>query len=240
MRAEPSPGHRGRREPLRRGSARRGERGDTLAFVVLWPAMIVAIVLLAVHTFIVVNARAEASLAASAGLRAAWRAAAESNLALHGRPTGPVIWREPDEAAGGRIAEAERLRDRAADAVEQVAGAEDGWRWWTGAVATTYSDWCHPAERPNLTPPQVGVPFRGETGWVRVVVSGEIIGPLSWLWPGRLDRVYATAEGPALLRASPAARLERPGDGAAVVFAADEPGRAPLRERWADAGLPRC
>lgn len=252
VRAEPPPG-RPDGAAVRAGAGRgprRDGRGDTLAFVVLWPAMIVAIVLLAVHTFIVVNARSEASLAASAGLRAAWRAGAESDLALHGRPTGPETWTESldPSAAGGnqplRLAEAERLRERAADAVEQVAGSEEGWRWWTGAAATVYSDWCYTglvSRGPTAGVPQVGIPFRGETGWVRVVVSGDVVGPLSWLWPGRLDRVYATAEGPALLRASPAARLPRPdGTGPDTGLRIDQPGRDPLRERWADADLPRC
>ena len=42
-------------------------------------------------------------------------------------------------------------------------------------------------------------PLGDQTGWVRVVVSGEVFGPLAALWPNRLDQVYASAQGPALL-----------------------------------------
>ena len=34
---------------------------------------------------------------------------------------------------------------------------------------------------------------------MRVVVSGEVFGPLAALWPDRLDRVHAAATGPAVL-----------------------------------------
>ena len=34
---------------------------------------------------------------------------------------------------------------------------------------------------------------------MRVVVSGEVFGPLAALWPNRWDQVYASAQGPAIL-----------------------------------------
>ena len=34
---------------------------------------------------------------------------------------------------------------------------------------------------------------------MRVVVSGEVYGPLAALWPNRWDQVYASAQGPAIL-----------------------------------------
>ena len=64
----------------RGGHNPRNDNGETLAFLVLWPAMFVAILLLLVHTFIVVNAQAEAEIAASAALKAAWRSAAGSDF----------------------------------------------------------------------------------------------------------------------------------------------------------------
>ena len=104
--------------------------------------------------------------------------------------------------------------------MERVAGAEDGWRWWTGGVSATYSDWCAASSS--------DVPGRGETGWVRVVVSGDVLGPLSWMLPGRLDKVYAAAEGPALLRASAGARGAVP-DGEIAIPAG-----------WGNPDLARC
>ena len=61
-------------------AARRDERGETLALLVVWPALLTAILLMLVHAFIVTNARAEAELAASHGLRSAWRVAADSDF----------------------------------------------------------------------------------------------------------------------------------------------------------------
>ena len=199
----------------RRIVCRRDDRGDVLAFMILWPAMIMAVLVLAVHTFIVVNAQAEASLAASAGLRAAWRAAADSDLVAVDDPDLVTV-----TANDLRLGEAARIGEGAAKAVERVAGDEDGWRWWTGGVSATYSDWCSasPLDRPA----------QGETGWVRVVVSGDVIGPMSWILPGRLDKVYATAEGPALLSAS----LDARGPAA--------PGEPAIPAQWARADLPRC
>ena len=158
---------------------REDQRGDTYAFVVLLPATIMLILVLALHAFIVVNARAEASVAASEGLRAVWRRAADSNLSLNAQLT-------PDQLAAGGA----ELAEAAEAAVSRVAGDESGWRWWTDSSAEVYSDWCGGTR-----------PEPGSIGWVRVVVSGDIIGPLSWFWPEQSDTVYATAEGPALLSA---------------------------------------
>ena len=217
----------GRRSGSRR-SRRGDERGDTLAFLVLWPAMIMAVLLLGVHAFIVVNAQAEASLAASAGLRAAWRSAADSDLGTVARQyTGG----RRHLAHSARLDAAGEMTDRAVVAVQQVAGDEGGWRWWTGAAASVYSDWCYPAPEDydgDELPLNPGLPLGGESGWVRIVVSGEVIGPLSWILPGRLDTVYATAEGPAVLRNF--AGAGRAGD----------PGDAAVPEQWAQADLVRC
>lgn len=152
---------------------RRDDSGETLAFLVLWPALLVAILVLLVHTFIVVNAQAEAEVAASAGLRAAWRSAAASDL--HNQPE--------DVAA---------MADEAKDAAASVAGRGEGWRWWTPGATEVKSDWCHAPSSP-------GLPQEGEAGWVQVKVEGEVFGPMAALWPGRLDRVYAVASGPAVL-----------------------------------------
>ena len=40
---------------------------------------------------------------------------------------------------------------------------------------------------------------QGKSGWVQITVEGEVFGPMAALWPGRLDRVYAVATGPAVL-----------------------------------------
>lgn len=168
-------------EPTRK---RRDDRGETLAFLVMWPVLIVAILLLLVHTFIVVNAQAEAEVAASEGLRAAWRAAAATDLA------------EPGEA--------QEMANAAKDAAARVAGQGDGWRWWTPGATEVRSDWCwdlglptHP-QHPNNPP--------GQAGWVQVKVQGEVFGPMAALWPGRLDQVYAVANGPAVLINAPGTR----------------------------------
>ena len=60
-------------------------------------------------------------------------------------------------------------------------------------AATVRSDWCHSGTSAHLRP------SAGEHGWLRVEVTGEVFGPFSALWPGRLDRVHATAAGPAVL-----------------------------------------
>ena len=161
---------------------RRDDRGDTLAFLVIWPALFVAILLLLVHTFIVVNAQAEAEVAASEGLREAWRAAAGVDLS------------EPGEAqAMARAAE---------DAAAEAAGRGDGWRWWTPGSTEVKSDWCLDQTRTSF-PGNNG----NKAGWVQVKVQGEVFGPMAALWPGRLDQVYAVAYGPAVLTNAPGRQL---------------------------------
>ena len=185
------------------GSARgrRDERGDSLALLVVWPALIAAILLMLVHAFIVANARAEAEVAASEGLRSAWRAAADSDFSRD--PTNRFL----DYMHNDPHPEVLAMAEAAADAVAQAAATKQGWRWWSPGAAEVYSDWCHdyrappPAGQPR--PPGLVAgsyrPFEGETGWVRVVVSGEVYGPLAALWPNRWDKVYAAAQGPAVL-----------------------------------------
>ena len=165
----------------RTGREGRSDSGETLAFLVIWPTLIVAILLLLVHTFIVVNAQAEAEVAASAGLRAAWREAAAGDF-----------YTSDDTAT---IA-ASDMAAAAKDAAAEVAGQEQGWRWWTPNATEVKSDWCwggtNVVRRPDLR----------ESGWVQVKVEGEVFGPMAALWPGRLDRVYAVATGPAILSES--------------------------------------
>ena len=100
--------------------------------------------------------------------------------------------------------------EAAKDAVAQAAATEQGWRWWTPGAAEVHSDWCHnvysqppPAGQPRPAGLVVGEyrPFEGETGWMRVVVSGKVYGPLAALWPNRWDTIYAAAQGPAVLMA---------------------------------------
>lgn len=169
--------------------AGRGDSGDALAFLVIWPTLLVAILLILVHAFIVSNARAEAEAAASAGLRAAWRAAADADFRHEPGSSLPYRGSAPHPAVRD-------MADGARDAVARVAATEDGWRWWTPGVAEVRSDWCaaDPAARPS-----------GPTdpGRVRVVVSGEVYGPVAALWPNRLARVYAVATGPAVVDAGP-------------------------------------
>ena len=170
------------------GPAGRGEAGDTLAFLVIWPTLLVAILVLLVHAFIVSNARAEAEVAASAGLRAAWHSAADADF-LHGPEAAvPYVGEVPHPAV-------RQMSEDVQDTVARVAAEEDGWRWWTPGVAEVHSDWCAaPADRPSDP---------ADPGWVRVVVSGEVFGPVAALWPDRLARVHAVATGPAVLNVSP-------------------------------------
>ena len=161
------------------------ERGEVLPFLILWPALIVLMLLLVVQAFIVTGARAQAEAAASAGLRAAWHAVGVSGLAYADDGT---------EHTG--LEPLPRTREMAAaaqDAVARSAAAGDGWRWWTPGAAMVRSDWCHSGSSAHLRPTP------GEHGWLRVEVTGEVFGPFSALWPGRLDRVHATAAGPAVL-----------------------------------------
>ncbi|WP_419847689.1 hypothetical protein [Candidatus Poriferisocius sp.] len=165
-------------EPTRK---RRDDRGETLAFLVMWPVLIVAILLLLVHTFIVVNAQAEAEVAASEGLRAAWRAAAATDM--------------------GTSEGTQAMANAAKDAAAEVAGQGDGWRWWTPGATEVKSDWCHPPGTPAH--PLDPTDPKGKAGWVQVKVQGEVFGPMAALWPGRLDQVYAVANGPAVLTNAP-------------------------------------
>ncbi len=162
----------GRHGAVARERRRRDQRGESLAFVVLWPALIMLILLLLVHAFIVSSARAEASVAASEGLRAAWRST-----------TGV----DPDRDSGGALTEA------AQGAVAETAASTQGWRWWNPGIAAVWSTYCNEGRAPTE---------EVESGWVRVQIEGEVSGPLSALWPGRLDTVYAVAEGPAVLSAT--------------------------------------
>lgn len=174
---------------------RRDERGETLPLLIIWPTLLVAIMLLALHAFIVSNAQAEASLAASVGLRAAWRAAAESDLG-----TLPDIG---GTAGAGPPGEALRMSTAAAAAVAGSAADDaQAWRWWSNQVVEVQSDWCAGAGD------SVTRPGRGESGWVRVTVSGEVLGPLAALWPDRFDRVHAVAEGPARFLSTPGEEID--------------------------------
>ena len=185
----------GREQVIRRpndAQARRDECGETLALLVVWPALITAILLMLVHAFIVTNARAEAELAASAGLRSAWHAAADADFLDD--PANPGFLYAGVEPHPDVLA----MASAAGDAVSRTAATEGGWRWWTPGVAEVYSDWCSSDLDPAL-PPGERRPAGSETGWVRVVVSGEVFGPLAALWPNRWDRVHAAAQGPAVL-----------------------------------------
>ena len=174
---------------------RRDESGETLALLVVWPALLTAILLMLVHAFIVTNARAEAELAASQGLRSAWRAAAESDFLTQPGSSPPV-----DYTSNEPHPQVLDMAEAAKDAVAGAAATEQGWRWWSPGAAELHSDWCHPytPPDPNLVPGRHR-PTGDQTGWVRVVVSGEVFGPLAALWPNRWDQVYASAQGPAIL-----------------------------------------
>ena len=190
-----------RRRPRRprRDAGDRGDRGETLALLVLWPALLVAILLLLVHAFIVTNAQSEAEVAASAGLRAAWRRAANEDFLSALNADGEYTdtpYTDPDLHADPHPMVLEMARD-AQDAVARAAATDAGWRWWTPGAAEVQSDWCDDGVgRPDVADDRPG---HGEAGWVRVVVSGEVFGPLAALWPDRLDTVYAAATGPAVL-----------------------------------------
>ena len=174
--------------------AGRNDNGETLAFLVLWPALFVAILLLLVHTFIVVNAQAEAEIAASAALRAAWRAAEGSDFLTVPVAQGQAVTElytdtvTPPAEPHPQVLD---MANAAKDAAATIAGQQQGWRWWTPGATEVRSDWCgsNPAQWPG----------RGQSGWVQITVEGEVFGPMAALWPGRLDRVYAVATGPAVL-----------------------------------------
>lgn len=171
----------------------RNDNGETLAFLVLWPALFVAILLLLVHTFIVVNAQAEAEIAASAALKAAWHAADGSDFRTEEVAPGVAVVNTPyidTEPHPGVL----RMSNAAKDAAATTASRQDGWRWWTPGATEVRSDWCR--SDPDQRPP------RGQAGWVQIRVEGEVFGPMAALWPGRLDRVYAVATGPAVLNST--------------------------------------
>ena len=110
----------------------RDDSGETLALLILWPALLVAILVLLVHTFIVVNAQSEAEVAASAGLRAAWRSSANADFLSEFDPvaddytghayTDPLLHRDPHPKV------LEMARD-AEDAAARAAATDGGWRW---------------------------------------------------------------------------------------------------------------
>jgi len=179
----------------------RDERGETLPLLIIWPTLLVAIMLLALHAFILSNAQAEAAVAASQGLRAAWRAAAESDL------TSVAISDEyanfPDLKERAIPAEVIRMSTQAKAAVAASAADDrQSWRWWHNDVVKVQSDWCVPLEKFKDSGADA-VPGPAHSGWVRVTVSGKVLGPLAALWPDRFDRVYAVAEGPARFITSP-------------------------------------
>ena len=183
----------------------RDDSGETLALLILWPALLVAVLVLLVHTFIVVNAQSEAEVAASAGLRAAWRSSANADFLSEFDPvaddyTGdpyidPLLHTDPHPKV------LEMARD-AEDAAARAAATDGGWRWWTPGATEVRSDWCLEGD-PDMRPGQ------GQPGWVRVTVSGDVYGPLAALWPDRLDRVYAAATGPAVLLSPEGAAPDR-------------------------------
>jgi hypothetical protein len=166
-------------------SFKHDERGEVLPFLILWPALIVLMLLLVVQAFIVTGARAQAEAAASSGLRAAWHAIGVSGLGYADDGT--------EHTGTDPLPRTREIAAAANDAVARSAAAGGGWRWWTPGAATVRSDWCHRGMSAHLRP------SAGEHGWLRVEVAGDVFGPFSALWPGRLDRVHAAASGPAVL-----------------------------------------
>ena len=202
-----APAAAGARAPARSAGAARGadQRGDTYAFVLLLPATHRSGAVARRSTpSSVVNARSEASVAASQGLRAIWATygehAARRQRSTHARSTRPE--RRAD-VGGGRGCRDPSGRQR------EAAGAGG-----LPAPTAVYSDRCG-GTRPDP----------GTAGWARVVVSGEAIGPLNWLWPGRSDTVYASAEGPAVL-STHGERLGSPSE--------------PVPEQWSQSDLAQC
>ena len=179
-------------------AARRDESGETLALLVVWPALLTAILLMLVHAFIVTNARAEAELAASQGLRSAWRVAAESDFLTDrtdpGQPQFPTCFNEPHPRGPGHGRSGQGRGGPARPPPRGLALVEP--RRSRAAQRLVPSPTRLPD--PNLVPGQHR-PTGDQTGWVRVVVSGEVFGPLAALWPNRWDQVYASAQGPAIL-----------------------------------------
>ena len=173
----------------------RDDRGEALALLILWPALVVAILVLLVHAFIVTNAQAEAEVAASTGLKAAWRSAANEDF-RSSYDTVAEVYEDSDYKLQAPHPKTRDMAAAAEDAAARAAATGSGWRWWTPGAVEVQSDWCGDvANRPQF----------GDPGWVRVVVSGEVFGPLAALWPNRLDQVYAVATGPAVITAGQAA-----------------------------------
>ncbi len=180
------------KSPSASNGACRDQRGEVLALLILWPAMVVLLVVLAAQALVASGARAQAEAAASAGLRAAWAAAADAGLAS-AHDNSPQAGADPHPGASS-------MAQAAHDAVAHTAAANAaGWRWWTPGASVVRSDWCHSGADASRRP------GAGRPGWVRVEVTGAAVGPFSALWPGRLDRVHAAAAGPALLTATAAA-----------------------------------
>ena len=185
----------------------RDERGETIALLVLWPAMLTAVLLLVVQAFIVSNARAQAELAASEGLRAARQVAAVSDFYTVKNTSQfsfctdlealePHCW-DPWDASNGIHPEVPVMVNAAQDAVAHAAAGSGGWRWYSPNVAEVYSSWCADDEIDSAGNLLFQQPVDSrELGWTRVVVSGEIIGPMAAIFPGLLDQVYAVASGP--------------------------------------------
>ena len=182
-------------------AAYRDERGETLALLVLWPTLLVAILLLVVHAFIATNTQSQAEAAASAGLRAAWRSAANADFQyVRDEDTGQYTTTPyTDSSPHPAVLEMARAAE---NAVALAAATEGGWRWWTPGAAEVQSNWCSLSVPGDPDDPN-DRPGPGEPGWVRVIVSAEVFGPLAALWPNRLDRVYAAATGPAVLDLQP-------------------------------------
>ena len=181
-----------------------------LPLLILWPGIVVLLLILAAHAFLVTGARAQADAAASAGLRAAWEAAGDAGLA-YTDDGSPYVGAEPHPRASAMSAAAQ-------DAVALAAsGSAAGWRWWTPGAVTVRSDWCHSGASSGLRPGP------GQPGWVRVTVSGDVFGPFSALWPGRLDRVHAAAAGPAVLVPTTASGLVGVDDSGLPVVPVDLP-----------------
>lgn len=154
--------------------------------LILWPAMVVLLLILAAQAFLVAGARAQADAAASEGLRAVWETVGDAGLA-YADDGSAYTGAEPHPRAAAMSAAAH-------DAVARAAsGSAGGWRWWTPGAVTVLSDWCHSGADAGSRPGP------GEQGWVRVTVSGDVFGSFSALWPGRLDQVHAAAAGPAVL-----------------------------------------
>lgn len=169
--------------------------------LILWPAIMVLLLLLSAQALLVSGARAHADAAASAGLRAIWDAT------LIGLDDATD---EESELPAGAAA----MATAAHDAVARTASPGDGWRWWTPGGTVVRSDWCHAGADAVLRP------ATGQPGWVRVDVTGNVFGPFSALWPGRLDTVYASASGPVVLSAIVAGDDPEPASGAPANLAA--------------------